>query len=97
MRGKAGLVIGLAAGYVLGARAGRERYRQIAELSGKVWRLPVVQTRVRRVKDLGASAALAVPRAVWTVGVRVVRGSSSDAHTGADAAATAPRDDSGEG
>jgi hypothetical protein len=29
MRGKVGLVIGLAAGYVLGARAGRERYEQI--------------------------------------------------------------------
>src|SRR3546814_17314066 len=31
MKGKVGLVIGLAAGYVLGARAGRERYEQIKE------------------------------------------------------------------
>ena len=29
MRGKVGLVIGLGVGYVLGTRAGRERYEQI--------------------------------------------------------------------
>ena len=29
MRGKLGIAIGLAAGYVLGTRAGRERYQQL--------------------------------------------------------------------
>lgn len=36
MRGKVGLVIGLAAGYVLGTRAGRERYEQIKAQAEKV-------------------------------------------------------------
>ena len=39
MKGKAGLVIGLAVGYVLGTRAGRERYEQIKEQWLKVWNL----------------------------------------------------------
>jgi hypothetical protein len=29
MRGKLGIAVGLAAGYVLGTRAGRERYQQL--------------------------------------------------------------------
>ena len=33
MRYKATLVIGIAAGYVLGARAGRQRYEQIKRLT----------------------------------------------------------------
>jgi hypothetical protein len=37
MRSKLLLVIGLAVGYVLGARAGRERYEQIARASRRVW------------------------------------------------------------
>ena len=41
-----------AVGYVLGARAGRERYEQIAQQAQKVWRDPRVQQR----KDEAASA-----------------------------------------
>ncbi len=41
-----------AVGYVLGARAGRERYDQIAQQARKVWRDPRVQQR----KDEAASA-----------------------------------------
>ena len=42
MRGKAGLVVGLAVGYVLGTRAGRERYEQIKAAALKVWNLDPV-------------------------------------------------------
>ncbi len=35
MKFRTGLVIGLAAGYVLGAKAGRERYEQIVGVSNK--------------------------------------------------------------
>ena len=31
MKGKLGIAVGLAAGYVLGTRAGRERYQQIVD------------------------------------------------------------------
>ncbi len=56
MRGKAGLVIGLAAGYVLGTRAGRERYEQIKTQAEKVWNLPPVQKQVDKLQALGTSA-----------------------------------------
>jgi hypothetical protein len=36
MKFRTGLVIGLAAGYVLGAKAGRERYERIVAVSNKV-------------------------------------------------------------
>lgn len=37
MRLRVGLAIGFAAGYVLGARAGRERYVQIEQTARKLW------------------------------------------------------------
>lgn len=42
MRFRAGLVIGGVAGYVLGARAGRERYYQISRLAKEVKAHPAV-------------------------------------------------------
>ena len=39
---KTGLLIGVRIGYVLGARAGRERYDQIRAAAAKVRRFPVV-------------------------------------------------------
>ena len=71
MRGKLGLVIGLGAGYVLGSRAGRERYEQIKTQALKVWNLDPVQAQVAKVKDLATSSALALPRTVWNAGVGV--------------------------
>lgn len=35
MRFRTGLVVGFAAGYVLGSRAGRERYEQLASMARK--------------------------------------------------------------
>lgn len=75
MRAKALLVIGFAAGYVFGARAGRARYEQIADLAGRTWRSPQARDareaaaakmaetapRVQRaLADAGASATNAV-------------------------------------
>jgi len=71
MRGKAGLVIGLAAGYVLGARAGRQRYEQIKTQWLKVWNLDPVQKQVVKVKAAAADAAKAVPGVLWN-GVKKV-------------------------
>ena len=37
MRFRIGLALGLAAGYVLGAKAGRERYEQIRNAAERMW------------------------------------------------------------
>ena len=39
---KFGLVVGLGLGYVLGTRAGRERYEQIKEQASKIRQSPAV-------------------------------------------------------
>jgi hypothetical protein len=43
MRGKLMFIGGLAAGFVLGSRAGREKYEEIAASAKKVWEHPTVQ------------------------------------------------------
>ena len=45
------LVIGLAIGYVLGARAGRERYEQIRERASRLWESPRVRKARREVES----------------------------------------------
>lgn len=54
MKGKVLFVVGLGAGYVLGARAGRARYEQIKSAWLKVWGSPVVQKQVHTVQDFTA-------------------------------------------
>ena len=43
MRGKLMFLTGLAAGFVLGSRAGREKYEEIRESAKKLWESPSVQ------------------------------------------------------
>lgn len=43
MRGKMLFLTGLAAGFVLGSRAGREKYEEIRENAKKLWESPSVQ------------------------------------------------------
>lgn len=57
MRGKILIVTGLAVGYVLGARAGRERYEQIKRVTAKFWNDPRVQHQVDRVEDFAKDKA----------------------------------------
>ncbi len=99
MRGKTGLIIGLAAGYVLGTRAGRERYEQIKSAAATVWHLDPVQKQVHRAEDLGKSALLALPRALWKGAVAVTRAASTNGGTPGerlDAALDAGKDASGD-
>jgi hypothetical protein len=46
MKGKILLVVGIGVGYVLGARAGRERYEDIKRVAGNLWNDPRVQRQV---------------------------------------------------
>ena len=49
---KLALLVGAAAGYVLGARAGRERYEQIAARAADVWESKPVQKQVDKAQGL---------------------------------------------
>jgi hypothetical protein len=44
MTGKLALAAGFAAGYVLGSKAGRERYEQIVGATQRMWSNPTVQS-----------------------------------------------------
>lgn len=73
MKGKIGLVVGLGVGYVLGTRAGRERYEQIKTQWLKVWHLDPVQNQVERAKAFVGAKASAVPSVLWNGVVKVAK------------------------
>jgi len=77
MRGKAGLVVGLAVGYVLGTRAGRERYEQIKAQWLKLWHTAPVQNQVAKVTDFAKSTAMALPSTLWDTAVKVGKAAST--------------------
>ncbi|MCW2776048.1 MAG: hypothetical protein JWN91_4374 [Nocardioides sp.] len=52
MAGKLTVLAGFGAGYVLGAKAGRERYEQIAGKAQQLWRDPRVQQKAGQAQQL---------------------------------------------
>lgn len=60
---KTSLLIGVAIGYVLGSRAGRERYEQIKSGASKVAHNPTVQDAVGKAQDAVGHQASAVAEA----------------------------------
>jgi len=82
MKGKIGIVVGLGVGYVLGTRAGRERYEQIKTQWLKIWHLDPVQKQVERAKGYVGDKVAAVPGAVWTGVVKVVKAAGSSGTPG---------------
>jgi oxygen-dependent protoporphyrinogen oxidase len=74
MRGKLLFVTGAAVGYVLGTRAGRERYDQLKAAAAKVWGSPGVQKQVHAAEDFVAEKVGEFPETVYvTVKKFVVR------------------------
>jgi len=75
MRLRAGFVIGLGAGYVLGAQAGRERYEQTRRWFRSVTGNPKVQEIAERGKEAageaGRKGAEAVQHGVTRLGTSV--------------------------
>ena len=63
-RTKITLALGFAVGYVLGTKAGRQRYQQITDLAHRVAGDPRVQDAVETVKAEAATAAATVKQAV---------------------------------
>lgn len=51
MKSKILLIVGIGVGYVLGARAGRQKYEQIKATAARFWNDPRVQQRVGDVQD----------------------------------------------
>ena len=51
------LVVGFGAGYVLGAKAGKERYEQIEEKFREIAGMPAVQSATANAKDTASEAA----------------------------------------
>ncbi|MFK4762752.1 hypothetical protein ACI3KS_17630 [Microbacterium sp. ZW T5_45] len=82
MKGKIGLVVGLGVGYVLGTRAGRERYEQIKTQWLKVWHLDPVQEQVAKVKGYVGDKAAAVPGALWNGVVKIAKSASGSGTPG---------------
>ena len=73
MKGKFLFVVGLGVGYVLGTRAGRERYEQIRQAAEDLWNQPKVQEGVGTVKDFVMSRVGDVGDAVLDGAKKLVR------------------------
>lgn len=57
MRGKVVLLVGIGIGYVLGARAGRERYEEIKRAAKRLWNDPRVAQQVQNVEQFAKDKA----------------------------------------
>jgi hypothetical protein len=68
MRFKSGFLIGLGAGYVLGAKAGRERYQQIVEATQAFMANPGVQ---RLTDEVGKTVSIGKDRVAGAASRRV--------------------------
>jgi transcription elongation factor len=65
-------IMGLALGYVLGTRAGRERYEQLRKSARDLSQAPAVQSATRNAKQAAGSAAeKAADAVVGKVGDRI--------------------------
>jgi len=59
MKGKLGIAVGLAAGYVLGTRAGRERYQQLTASAKRIADDPSLQRIQEELNGLFGSGSQA--------------------------------------
>ncbi len=73
MKGKILFVVGLGVGYVLGTRAGRERYEQLRKAAENVWNQPAVQDGVQTAKDFAMARAGDVGETVLDGAKKLVR------------------------
>lgn len=89
------VLVAAAAGYVLGSRAGRERYEQIKDKATKAWNNPTVQDTVEGVQeqakhagaDVASSVGAKVAHTASDVKAKVAdKISSSDDHAEAEPA-----------
>ena len=72
MRGKLLFITGGLVGYVLGARAGRKRYEQIAAAANDLWNAKPVQRRVTEVRDAALELVGDVPTTLYKAGKKAI-------------------------
>jgi hypothetical protein len=96
MAGNLKLLTGLAAGYVLGARAGRERYERIIEATRRLAERPQVRELSGKVRS-GLGAGLEQAAGTASERLQQVRGENTDpgAQTRAEAGGTEGTDGTG--
>lgn len=82
MKGKILLVTGLAAGYVLGSRAGRERYEQIKTAWLKLYETEPVQKQVRNAQGFAKARVSAVPSTLFSGAKTIVKIARSNRSAG---------------
>lgn len=100
MRGKLLFITGGLVGYVLGARAGRKRYDQIAAAASELWHAKPVQRRVTEVRDFALEAVGDAPAVLFEAGKKAyatlqgkqakAKDSAAKSATAKDAEASAP-------
>lgn len=94
MKGKIALLVGGAAGYVLGTRAGHDRYEQIKTQAQSLWRNPKVQEKTGQAQSFaqdkaGQAQSFAqdkAPGMQQTVADAAGPGSAKGTHEGNDSA-----------
>ncbi len=64
-------------GYVLGTRAGRQRYEQIKKATEKLWNTPTVQQGVDQVKGFAAERVGTVTDAVFDGAKKLVKAATN--------------------
>ena len=89
MRGKLLFITGGLVGYVLGARAGRKRYDQIATAANDFWNAKPVQRRVTEVRDAALELVGDVPTTLYKAGKKAVTQAAAKKKQAASAS-TAP-------
>lgn len=73
MRGKIVLLVGIGIGYVLGARAGRERYEDIKRVVRRFWNDPRVSHQVHNVEQFAKDKAPEVVDFLGDAAKKVIR------------------------
>jgi hypothetical protein len=90
MRGKLVLLVGVGIGYVLGARAGRERYEDIKVWARNLWNDPRVQHQVHEAGEFAKDKAPDVAR-VLADGTKKVVSRAKRNRSGTSSAANASK------
>ena len=68
MKGKITFVLGATIGYVLGTRAGRERYEQIKRGAQRLWATTPVQSGVENVREATQGKISDLKESAWRAG-----------------------------